>query len=92
MNSISKPYTKRVPSDPVSNPPDPVSNPQHYTEGRGHQPLDVIEDWGLDFHLGNVLKYISRAGRKDSMVQDLNKAMYYLSRRVDMEERKGKQK
>ena len=73
-------------------PNDPVSNPSHYTYGRKYEPLDVVEDWGLDFHLGNVLKYISRAGRKDSMVQDLNKAMYYLSRRVDMEERKGKQK
>jgi len=47
---------------------DAVSNPEHYTAGRQHEPLDVVEDWCLDYHLGNVVKYISRAGRKDSMV------------------------
>lgn len=71
---------------------DPVLNPVHYTYGRKHEPLDVIEDWDLDFHLGNVLKYISRAGRKDRMVQDLRKAMFYLSRKINIEEEKGKQK
>tara|TARA_R110002124_G_scaffold285403_1_gene463919 strand:- start:270 stop:500 length:231 start_codon:yes stop_codon:yes gene_type:complete len=73
-------------------PNDPVSNPSHYTYGRKYEPLDVVEDWGLDFHLGNVLKYISRAGRKDSMVQDLKKAMYYLSRKINIEEKRGEQK
>ena len=69
-------------------PNDPVTNPSHYTHGRKYEPLDVVEDWGLDFHLGNVLKYISRAGRKDSMVQDLKKAMYYLSRKIKIEEKR----
>jgi len=71
---------------------DPVSNPGHYTHGREHEPLDVVEDWGLDFHLDNVLKYISRAGRKDLMVQDLKKAMFYLSRKINIEEKRDNKK
>lgn len=57
-----------------------VDNPSHYTEGRKYEPIDVIEDWQLDFHLGNALKYIARAGRKDSMKQDIEKAIWYLKR------------
>ena len=67
---------------------DAVSNPEHYTADRQHEPLDVVEDWCLDFHLGNVVKYIARAGRKDSMVQDLEKAMFYLTRKINIEKEK----
>jgi len=69
---------------------DRVSNPEHYTAGRRHEPLDVVEDWCLDYHLGNVVKYISRAGRKDSMVQDLEKAMFYLTRKINIEKESEK--
>jgi hypothetical protein len=69
---------------------DAVSNPEHYTAGRQHEPLDVVEDWCLDYHLGNVVKYISRAGRKDSMVQDLEKAMFYLTRKINIEKESEK--
>lgn len=61
---------------------DPVNNPRHYTEGRQHEPIDVIEDWGLDFQLGNAVKYISRAGRKGNAVQDLKKAIWYIEREI----------
>jgi hypothetical protein len=63
----------------------PVNNPSHYTEGRSYEPIDVIEDWDLGFHLGNALKYISRAGRKDpaSYRQDLSKAVWYLEKEMD---------
>lgn len=37
-----------------------VNHPKHYNKGK-LETIDVIEDWGLDFHLGNVIKYISRA-------------------------------
>lgn len=57
---------------------DIINNPSHYTEGRKHEPIDVINDWGLDFNLGNVVKYISRAGRKDDKLIDLQKAAFYL--------------
>jgi hypothetical protein len=44
----------------------------------------VIENWDLDFHLGNTVKYISRAGKKDTdkELQDLKKAQWYLERRI----------
>jgi len=42
------------------------------------QPLDVIDDWNLDFYRGNAVKYIARAGRKGSAIEDINKAIHYL--------------
>lgn len=63
---------------------DPVNRPSHYAEGREHEPIDVIEDWELNYHLGNALKYISRAGRKSNNVaQDISKAIWYLERYKD---------
>ena len=61
---------------------DPVSKPSHYTEGRKIETIDAIEDWGLGFHLGNAVKYISRAGRKDPAKtgEDISKAIWYLER------------
>ncbi len=64
---------------------DPVTKPAHYTEDREHETIDVIEDWNLDYHLGNVVKYISRAGRKGSLLEDLKKADFFLHRRLDIE-------
>lgn len=63
-----------------------VDKPDHYAGGREYEPLEVIEDWGLGFSLGNVVKYISRYGRKegsDNPVDDLEKARCYLSRYID---------
>lgn len=74
---------------------DPVNHPSHYTEGRKYEPIKVIEDWGLDFCLGNTVKYISRCGRKTSKgmtaeekaLQDLKKAKFYLDFKIaEMEE------
>ena len=58
---------------------DSVNNPSHYCEGRQFQPLDVINDWNLNFNLGNAVKYISRVGRKENSIEDLQKAVYYLN-------------
>ena len=55
-----------------------VKRPSHYTAGRKYEPIDVIEDWDLGFSLGNVVKYISRAGRKNDALEDLNKTKFYL--------------
>lgn len=71
---------------------DPVNNPRHYTEGRQHEPIDVIEDWGLDFQLGNAVKYISRAGRKGNAVQDLRKAIWYIEREISKLEKEQEAK
>lgn len=59
-----------------------VEHPKHYTEGRKFEPIDVIEDWNLGFNLGNAVKYISRAGRKDDIITDLEKAQWYLNREI----------
>lgn len=60
---------------------DAVNHPPHYTMG-GIEVIDAIEAWGLDFHLGNAVKYIARAGKKNpaETVQDLRKAMWYIER------------
>jgi hypothetical protein len=55
-----------------------VSAPKYYVGGRKYEPKDVIRDWELNFNLGNVVKYVSRAGRKDDILQDLAKAKQYL--------------
>ena len=62
---------------------DVVNHPSHYAEGRKYEPIDVIEDWDLGFHLGNTVKYIARAGRKDNIIQDLEKARWYLDRKIE---------
>lgn len=59
---------------------DPVYWPSHYIGEDGLQAIDVIEDWGLGFHLANAFKYIIRAPKKGSMIQDCEKAIWYLER------------
>lgn len=44
------------------------------------EPIDAIESWDLGFCLGNVVKYVARAGKKDSYMDDLRKARWYLDR------------
>lgn len=58
--------------------PDAI-DPKHYTETK-IEPIDVIEAWGLNFNLGNAVKYISRAGRKEDRKADIIKAANYLYR------------
>lgn len=60
---------------------DLVNHPQHYKSG-GMEAIDVIEAFGLGFHLGNAAKYILRADRKGASLQDLRKADWYLKREV----------
>ena len=58
--------------------------PKHYSS-LTPSPVEVIEAWSLNFNLGNCLKYIARAGKKpnESLVQDLEKALWYLKRRIE---------
>ena len=59
-----------------------VNHPPHYTVG-GIEVIDFIEAKALNFNLGNVVKYLSRAGEKDSdPLQDLQKARWYLNREI----------
>lgn len=61
----------------------PISHPAHYRAQTGHEAIDVIEAWGLGFNLGNVIKYVARAGHKANRLEDLEKALWYLQREVE---------
>lgn len=63
---------------------DPVNHPSYYTDGK-IEVIDYIKDKGLDFCLGNAVKYISRAGKKDpeKEIEDLRKAAWYINRRIE---------
>ena len=62
---------------------DNVNHPSHYIQN-GVETIDVIEAWNLDYCLGNTVKYISRAGKKDQdkIIEDLEKARWYLDREI----------
>jgi hypothetical protein len=60
---------------------DPVNHPAHYKVG-GVETIDFIEAKGLTYHLGNAVKYISRADHKGNRKQDLEKAKWYLERAI----------
>ena len=70
---------------------DPVNHPSHYTWS-SIEPIDAIEAWQLPYHLGNVVKYVSRAGHKDKSktLEDLKKANWYLSRYINNLEQEEK--
>jgi hypothetical protein len=62
-----------------------VNHPSHYGGvDNPYEAIKVIEAWDLDFHLGNTVKYISRAGKKqqDKELEDLLKAKWYLDRKI----------
>jgi hypothetical protein len=60
-----------------------INKPDHYCKGRKYEPKDVIRDWELNFNLGNVIKYVARAGRKEDELLDLEKAKQYLEFEID---------
>jgi len=65
---------------------DAINNPQHYGgDANPYEAIKVIEAWALGFHLGNVVKYIARAGKKDPgrELEDLKKARWYLDREIE---------
>jgi len=68
-----------------------VDHPVHYGGKENmYEAIKVIDAWGLGFHLGNVIKYISRAGKKDpkTLIQDLKKAAWYLEKYIEKLEEK----
>jgi len=71
-------------SDPQGD--DMVNSPHHYTVG-GIETIDFIEAKGLGYHLGNVVKYISRSTYKNNRIQDLEKAKWYLNRAIEQIEK-----
>jgi hypothetical protein len=67
-----------------------VNHPSHYGGDTVYEAIKVIEAWSLGFHLGNTVKYISRAGKKDpgKEVEDMKKALWYLQRHIECLEKK----
>lgn len=69
---------------------DMVNHPEHYAFGK-YETINVIEAWDLPYHLGNVVKYVSRAKRKGKELEDLKKAAWYLDRYIKTIENERKQ-
>lgn len=71
---------------------DPVNSPRHYADSP-IEVIDALEAWKLDesFCLGNVVKYIARAGKKDpaKTLEDLKKAQWYLNREISKREKRA---
>jgi hypothetical protein len=61
-----------------------TKGPSYYKRG-STDVWDFIREQELNFHLGNAIKYICRAGYKDSKIQDLNKAIHYLTNELEHE-------
>jgi hypothetical protein len=72
-----------------------VNHPTHYGgENNIYEAIKVIDAWDLGFSLGNTVKYISRAGKKnsDKELEDLKKAKWYLEHHIkNLENRLNKQ-
>ena len=61
-----------------------VNHPQHYNYG-SYEAIDVIDDWNLNFNIGNAVKYLSRYRYKGTPHQDLQKAIWYIQRELQKE-------
>jgi hypothetical protein len=59
-----------------------INHPAHYGGDTPYEAIKVIEAWKLGFHLGNTVKYISRADHKGNTIEDLKKARWYLDREI----------
>ena len=71
--------------------PEQIENPSHYGgKNNPHEAIKFINAHELNFNLGNVVKYIVRAGKKDpnAFVQDLKKACFYLNHEIEKHEKK----
>ena len=66
-----------------------VNHPSHYNAGK-IEVIEAIEDWRLNFHLGNVVKYVARSEHKGRQLEDLKKARWYLDRFIQTLEPKNK--
>lgn len=77
--TIDKSKIQRI--RPLDNQNDDINHPSHYTQG-DIEVIDYIEDKKLGYRLGNVVKYVSRAGHKDDAIKDLKKARWYLNREI----------
>ena len=56
---------------------------EHYKNSKEYDVIDICKDYDLNFNKGNVIKYVVRAGKKESEIEDLLKAVDYLTREID---------
>ena len=81
---VDSPELESLPNDISEN--DSVNHPTHYTDGK-YEVIDFIESqgWQDNFYIGNAIKYLSRAGKKDpaKKQEDINKAIWYLKRSIE---------
>ena len=70
---------------------DIINHPSHYTDGK-IEVIEFIEDKNLNYHKGNAIKYICRAGKKDPQkeIEDLQKAIWYINREIKNLKRRTK--
>ena len=80
MSISSQPTT--ITLGAVQEPIDMVNNPPHYKSG-GIETIDFIEAKELNYRLGNVVKYVTRADHKGDRMEDLKKALWYLQREIE---------
>lgn len=87
VTNVTSTKLKELTIEMIEHPSDSVNNPAHYTDG-GIETIDYIEAKGLGYHLGNAVKYISRAGKKGTNqgLEDLRKAQWYLARAIEKNE------
>lgn len=79
-NAVARPKARLATSADFVK-PDLINSPPHYTTG-GVETIDFIEAKKLNYNLGNVVKYITRADHKGSRIEDLRKAKWYLEREI----------
>lgn len=72
-----EPIAQMAPTHALSS----VNHPPHYNHGK-IEAIAVIEDWNLNFNMGNALKYLGRADHKGKPIEDLKKAIWYLQREL----------
>lgn len=70
---------------PPSSNKEAVNHPNHYLANTGHEVIDVIQAWNMNFNKGNAIKYIARSGKKDpaKTIEDLEKAIFYLNYEIN---------
>lgn len=80
------PGVHSTPNDPAfGEVPEAVVHPAHYGGGDNvYEVIKVLDAWDLGFSLGNAIKYIARAGKKDprKTIEDLEKARFYLDHEI----------
>jgi hypothetical protein len=89
-NSLLAPFHVRDFDNFQARKAEAVNHPSHYGGDTTYETIKVIEAWGLNFNLGNSVKYISRAGKKGDTLEDLKKARFYLEREIQKLEREKK--